>query len=129
MFLHLPNDIIYHIFDFLPFSSLRLLNTTINNNYTKSKVNSILISKANIIKLYFKLKQRQLVLFQDLNYLLNNAYFSLLEDNVSLGLNYNGKCILYSPVEQYGNCRFCDRQLSYHKYDKMIKLYLTLGNY
>ena len=128
--LNLPNDIIYHIYQFIPFQQLRLLNTSIYDNFLYNKVNNTLILSSNKISLYYKLRYHQLNLFQEFNTILNDSYFDVINNpyGSSTGINFNGYCILYSPIYQYGLCRFCNKNLSEHKYDKLIKVYLSLGN-
>jgi hypothetical protein len=125
---YLPDDLIYSIYSKLPFTHLRMLNTTIRDFYLENIVKNKLTINSNKIKLYYKLKYHQLILFEQLNKTLNDSYFDMIENNNLNGLNLNGHCLIYSPINQYGLCRFCNKNLSKHKYDKLLKIYLNLGH-
>ena len=120
--INLPNDIIHEkISQFLNFNNLRLLNTTNNlllNDFYKKKILSKLITNSNKIKLYYKLLISKHFLFNTLKKSFNVPFGECVKLN-----NY---CLIYSPIVQYGTCRFCNEHLHMHKYTKMINIYLNI---
>ena len=118
----LPNDILHeYITKYLYFNNLRILNTTnklLVGNFTNNYVCSTLIKNSNKIKLYYKLIKHKNILF-------NNIYNSF---NVPFGepIQLNNNCLMYSPINQYGKCRFCNEHLNTHKYTKMTHIYLSV---
>ena len=122
MLVLLNEDLQYFIYEsLLDFHHLRLLNTTgiLPENYNK-RVTNKLVKLANQIKLTYMLTKSRKVLFRDIDRTLNRHFTY----NFTGQMSYNNTCLLYSPFTQYGICRFCCKQRIYHKYDKMMNIYL-----
>ena len=125
LLLELPNDIIYNIINKCGVGEQRLIiivNNELYNDEVCKKIRDEILIKYLRIKLWLKIILQKRKLFRDINYILNR-HFTL---NFCGMMRYKDICLLYSPHIQYGNCRFCMKNLNEHKYFKMMNIYLEL---
>ena len=120
----LPDDILEHIsYNYLNDGKTRLLNTCgIYSNNMTITINTKIKHNAYRIMLFYIIKHNQKQLFRKINTIFKMNFFN----HIGGMIKFNDSCLMYAPVTQYGKCRFCLKQLNEHKYEKMIKIYLSL---
>jgi hypothetical protein len=124
--IEIPEDIQYNLIDnYLTMKDLRLLNTS-GAKLLPQKENKKIVDKvylaASRIKLFIILLNNKKILFRKIDRILNRHF----KYNFHGMMRFNDECLLYAPVTQYGTCRFCERNISKHRYVKMMNIYLAL---
>lgn len=127
-FENLPFDIYLEISKTLPIKHTHLLLLTSKKIFYKTPMHLIIHNRLDIISsriiLFFKLKKKINKLFDHLRKCINTYY--KFSDSGMFVSQFNINCMLYSPITQYGTCRFCGQNAERHRYRKMISLYLKI---